>query len=288
MDRVVASNSWDPYTNPFRLNIKGMLAQRLAADDEAAKRSAQRGALPERSHPSGMSTEGEEILGDYSNDDVNINVIPSSIQRTNIIIFVKEAFRSFLKDGFGKDDSAAPSSSSSPLLSGRTHAEAERDLARVVGGPGIPSVKLAMDRQESDLENMTTSRASSLSASTPQPLPSAPLPLSPSDATILQPYLINLRNASNMGASESVRCDRDAKRRSTNDAVANTDVGAASRLQHSVAFSIAQEFGLNRKQRLAFYIFVNGLLAQNSSSPPEALRLYIGGGELLDRSILPF
>ncbi|CAN0287346.1 unnamed protein product, partial [Scytosiphon promiscuus] len=41
---------------------------------------------------------------------------------------------------------------------------------------------------------------------------------------------------------------------------------------------IAEEFGLNRKQRLAFYIFANGMLAQNSSTPPEALRLYIGGG----------
>ncbi|CAN0425209.1 unnamed protein product, partial [Pylaiella littoralis] len=45
-----------------------------------------------------------------------------------------------------------------------------------------------------------------------------------------------------------------------------------------VAFSIAQEFGLNRKQRLAFYIFANGLLAQHRPDPPEALRLYIGGG----------
>ncbi|CAM9667640.1 unnamed protein product, partial [Ectocarpus sp. 4 AP-2014] len=42
--------------------------------------------------------------------------------------------------------------------------------------------------------------------------------------------------------------------------------------------SIAQEFGLNRKQRLAFYIFANGLLAQHRPDPPEALRLYIGGG----------
>ena len=37
-------------------------------------------------------------------------------------------------------------------------------------------------------------------------------------------------------------------------------------------------FGLNRKQRLAFYIFANGLLAQCRPDPPPALRLYIGGG----------
>lgn len=50
-------------------------------------------------------------------------------------------------------------------------------------------------------------------------------------------------------------------------------------MQSQEAFRIAQEFGLNRKQRLAFYIFANGLLAQYGPDPPaEALRLYIGGG----------
>ncbi|CAM9906470.1 unnamed protein product, partial [Hapterophycus canaliculatus] len=48
--------------------------------------------------------------------------------------------------------------------------------------------------------------------------------------------------------------------------------------QHPAAYQIAEEFGLNRKQRLAFYIFANDLLAQNGPTPPDVLRLYIGGG----------
>ncbi|CAB1100401.1 unnamed protein product [Ectocarpus sp. CCAP 1310/34] len=38
------------------------------------------------------------------------------------------------------------------------------------------------------------------------------------------------------------------------------------------------EFGLNRKQRLAFFVFSNGMLAKKVSPGSDSLRLYIGGG----------
>ena len=56
------------------------------------------------------------------------------------------------------------------------------------------------------------------------------------------------------------------------------DIGQAAASQHPIAFRIAQELGLNRKQRLDFYIFANGMLAKKTLPRSDALRLYIGGG----------
>ncbi|MEP4214429.1 MAG: hypothetical protein ABJL35_03630 [Parasphingorhabdus sp.] len=40
LQRVEHDSSWDPRSRPFRLNVAGILEQRLAADEESAKRRA--------------------------------------------------------------------------------------------------------------------------------------------------------------------------------------------------------------------------------------------------------
>lgn len=77
----------------------------------------------------------------------------------------------------------------------------------------------------------------------------------------IDPYLLDLRGASEARLSEEDCSEQCARRNSTNAAVALTDIGHTSHLQHQAVSRIAQEYALNRKQRLAFYIFANGLLA---------------------------
>ncbi|CAN0560933.1 unnamed protein product, partial [Ectocarpus sp. 12 AP-2014] len=274
--RVDTSDAWDPRTHPLRLFVKGMLAQKLAAAEENAKRESQNAsfnASPDQQQDN--SDKAEVHLCDYGDDEPGRSVIPTSARRLETEFFVNDALTSFLAAGFSGDDSLQDTAF--PLLSGRTRQQTMEDASKITLGTDVPASTLSVARQESSLEQKSTSCASSM-ADDAQPVSSPSYSTGTDGGPPIHPYLIQLRDASHEGLSDQARGGRDARRLATNATVSNTDVGRTSSLQHSVAVSIAQEFGLNRKQRLAFFIFANGLLAQSRPNPPEALRIYIGGG----------
>eukprot|EP00752_Nemacystus_decipiens_P012803 g11338.t1 len=86
------------------------------------------------------------------------------------------------------------------------------------------------------------------------------------------------KKKSQSGLTEEAKDKLNARRRATNERVAATDVGRASVYQHDAVKRIAEEYGLNRKQRLAFFIFGNAWMARNGSPNPDALRLHVSGG----------
>ncbi|CAB1112810.1 unnamed protein product [Ectocarpus sp. CCAP 1310/34] len=318
--RADDDNRWDPGTYPFRLNIEGMLAQKLAAAEETAKRRAERQLLSEKPDTLGDNVAGDVLLDSYGGEDEpGESVIPATVRRMLTDLFVDDAFRTFVAAGFNGDGSSPDGSSPllsgrsmedacrdisfvcggtdleaatafisrqeneleniSPLLSGRSMEDACRDISFVCGGTDLEAATAFISRQENELENKSSSSASALAGSdshTTTAGSSNSIGVPKEDP--IEPYIIELRKASQDGLSPEACRARDERRDRTNAEVADTDIGAVAALQHVAAFSIAQEFGLNRKQRQAFYIFANGLLAQCRPDPPPALRLYIGGG----------
>ncbi|CAB1096245.1 unnamed protein product [Ectocarpus sp. CCAP 1310/34] len=146
------------------------------------------------------------------------------------------------------------------------------------------SAEAALARQESTLTSMKNSQAASLggrTATTPNADPHPPT--NHSDPVAIEPYLVQLHETLCAGLSQSSVIASNARRNRNNQEVARTDMGAAELSQHPVAFRIAQEFGLNREQRFAFYIFANCMFAKKRSHSP-ALILYIGGGAGAEKS----
>ena len=94
----------------------------------------------------------------------------------------------------------------------------------------------------------------------------------------MDPYIRDLRSKSQSGLTEEAKRRLNERRRATNERVAATDVGRASVHQHDAVNRIAEEFGLNRKQRLAFFIFGNAWMSRNGSPNPNALRMHVSGG----------
>lgn len=275
--RVDSEGSWDPRTYPFRLNIDGMLAQNVAAAEESARRRAERQVSSDRSDRTGDDVAGDTVLDSYGEDESEGSVVLNGLGKVRADLFVKDALVSFLTAGFGGNDSVP--NGSSPLLSGRSVDDARLDTCHVRSGFDLPSATASMSRQESQLENRSSSTASSLGSSgADSPPPNTPGICGQPSVPPMEPYLVDLRKASEEGLPADACCERNERRNCTNASVADTDVGRAAPLQHASAFRIAQAFGLNRKQRLAFYIFAKGLLAQYQPNPPDALRLYIGGG----------
>ncbi|CBJ31141.1 conserved unknown protein [Ectocarpus siliculosus] len=265
-----------PFFTLDDIKTTGMLAQKLAAAEETAKREAQNAsftASPDKQQDN--SDKAEVHLCDYGDDEPGRSVIPTSARRLQTEFFVNDALRSFLAAGFSGDDSLPDTAF--PLRSGRTRQQTMEDASHIVLDTDVAASTLFVARQESSLQQKSTSCAASM-ADDAQPVSSPSYSTGTDCGPPVQPYLIRLRAASHEGLSDEARGERDARRVATNAAVAQTDVGRTSKLQHSVAVSIAQEFGLNRRQRLAFFIFANGLLAQSRPNPPEALRIYIGGG----------
>lgn len=72
-------------------------------------------------------------------------------------------------------------------------------------------------------------------------------------------------------------------RNTTNASAALTDVGRASSQQHAVR-RIADEFGLNRKQRLAFFLIGNAWTSRDGALKADSLRLHVPGGAGSEKS----
>lgn len=274
--RVEQTDKWDKRTKPFRLNIAGMLRQRIAADEERANKEDGAAAVSNPSGDFNSDTEEEVVVDDYgNNEEGDQSVIKVTKHSLLTKLFVDQALDAFLSAGFSGDDSAPDSSIAA--LSGRTPDEVSSDFNKISSSSDA-TLSADMTRQEAEFKRMTGAHTASLAnASTTAPA-STSTSASRCDPTVMDPYLIKLRTEASVGLSPSAVLASDARRNRTNEEVAATDVGAVAASQHPVAFKIAQEFGLNRKQRLAFYLFANGVLAKKRSPSSEALRLYIGGG----------
>ncbi|CAB1115015.1 unnamed protein product [Ectocarpus sp. CCAP 1310/34] len=70
----------------------------------------------------------------------------------------------------------------------------------------------------------------------------------------------------------------DKRREETNARVAESDVGPTYPQQHDTVRRIADELGLNRKQRLAFFLFGAAWIRRTASPTADALRLHVSGG----------
>lgn len=96
----------------------------------------------------------------------------------------------------------------------------------------------------------------------------------------MEQYLLQVRKASHgtlpHGSIQAFNSTRD----SNNAAAEDTDVGRASRSRHPAVRRVANEFGLRRKQRLAFHVFGSDWVSRGGETPSsaDALHLYIGGG----------
>ena len=243
MRRVDETNAWDKQTKPFRLNIAAMLRQRIAADEERAKKVHQ-AFMSTTDRDVDNHTESEMFLDDYGNshdmDSGGISVIPQTAHRLLTKIFVDTAYDTFFHAGFSGDDSSPITPNAS--LSRRSTKDIEQDLTKITGSSGASSKKETA-QQEHAFETMSSSQATYLADSTstsPTPTPSARC-----DRSVLDPYLIHLRSTSSAGLSPSALLASNDRRDRTNAEVARTDVGQAAASQHPVSFLIAQEFGLN-------------------------------------------
>lgn len=102
--RVDTTGIWDSRTYSFRLNIAGMLAQKLAAAEEKAKRNAENAAFSGSTN--GTSDNSAEILLQfYGDDDTGVSIIPTSARRSQTMYFVKDALKYFLAADFSGDNS---------------------------------------------------------------------------------------------------------------------------------------------------------------------------------------
>ncbi|CAN0326161.1 unnamed protein product, partial [Ectocarpus fasciculatus] len=68
--RVDTSDAWDPRTYPLQLFVKGMLAQNLAAAEEASRRQAQNASFTTSPNQQQDNIDRAEIhLSDYGDDE---------------------------------------------------------------------------------------------------------------------------------------------------------------------------------------------------------------------------
>lgn len=277
--RVEASSCWGSRTYPFRLNIAGMLIQKPAAAEETARRNAEKSIFSTPATSTNTSSADDVMLNFHGDDDSGASVIPTNARRLQTELSVKDAFNTFIRTGFSSCDNDCDAHAPTTLLSRRFQDDIIHDMTRISAGSGESAAALSMDRQGSTFEKQCSSRASSLADSVESTTDITPVYHMQDDNASIEPYMLSLRRALESKLTDDACLEHRLRNDATNASVAPSDIGLTAERQHSAAHHIAQEFGVNRKQRLAFYIFSNGLLAQKSSDPPEALRLYIGGGE---------
>lgn len=270
LQRTEDSDQWDPRSITMRLNIRAMLTQRLAADEENARRKAELLAARERG-------EGGEVEGDMFNmawDDDNTtgdNVLPPAKNAHRVSAYVNDAVDSLLAAGFSRSDVARLPPST--LLSGRTPDLLEADLENVRRGDSESQAKEFMIAFGAKLEQ---SDARACATEPPEePAVSDPTSYNP---TAMEPYIRDLRNKSQFGLTEEAKHKMNDRRRVTNERVAATDVGRASVHQHDAVNRIAEEFGLNRKQRLAFsFLATRGCRGTGLRTPMPCVCTSLGG-----------
>lgn len=278
-ERVEQTGLWDARTLPFRLNIAGMLRQRKAADEERANRANDDPTFT--SQGQAVRDEEDEVIlsafddgGDH--DLQGTSVIPVTRGRLLTKMFVDDAVDAFVAAGFRGNDSVPDASDTSRPR--RSSDGLNADRARITTSAGT-SGPLIFATQKATLDAMSDKRVASLAEVTPPPSSSSANDNAiRCDAAVLEPYIMELREASSVDKPPSQIEADDARRIHNNEDVARSPIGALTASQHPVAQRLAEEFGLNPKQCLAFYIYAKGMFAKHRDPNADALRLYIGGG----------
>lgn len=277
LQRTEDSNEWDPQSVSMRLNVSAMQTQRLAADEEQARRRAELQAARERGEAEPYEVNGEVFnLACDDDDTIGSNVLPPAKNAHVVSAYVNDALDSVRAAGFSFDDTPGTCDTSGEhpptLLSGRTTEEVEADKAEVRRGQNEAAAQKYMAEFAEKLEQSDASACAAEPEDAPVRDPASYNPAA------MDPYIRDLRTKSQSGLTEEAKDKLNQRRRATNDRVATTDVGRASVYQHDAVNRIAEEYGLNRKQRLAFFIFGNAWIARNGSPNPNALRLHVSGG----------
>lgn len=103
-------------------------------------------------------------------------------------------------------------------------------------------------------------------------------PTQPYSAAALDPYLVKLRKGCHTGLSADSVEAIAKKRDEVNAAILASNVGATYPHQHDAVRRIADEFGLNRQQPLAFFIFGAAWIGRGAVPTADSLRLHVSGG----------
>lgn len=95
LQRTEDFNKWDPESISMRLNIRAMLTQRLAADEEQARRRAEIMAARERGDAGPYEVNGEVYNLDCDEDDtIGSNVLPPANNAHVVSAYVNGALDS--------------------------------------------------------------------------------------------------------------------------------------------------------------------------------------------------
>ena len=272
--RTEDSNAWGARTASMRMNIEGMLRQRLAAADEIARKAEE--ARLTRAGCGGRDADSDdEILNDAFDDETEgTNVMPMAPNAHNVLAYVNDAKDACLDAGFSRNDHGT-----STMLSGRSQQAVDADASRVIGGHDSDDAATAltnMKKQERALKSLDSRAAESTVDD--DDIDEQADPSVPYSSAALDPYLLELRSRSESGLSAEKIAAMDSRRKATNAAVAASDIGQTYPAQHDAVKRIADEFGLNRKQRLAFFIFGAAWIARGAVPTADSLRLHVSGG----------
>lgn len=146
--RAEEMEMWDARTKPFRLNIAGMLSQRLDADEESARKRTQDTS---KSSANGHNELDDVFNHDYDDDnDGTASVIPTSSKRLAVDSYVGDALHRFVQAGFIRDNSL-PEEPPLPL-SGRTPTEYHADIDHIIEGSSPSAAAIDIVRQETVLK----------------------------------------------------------------------------------------------------------------------------------------
>lgn len=216
------------------------------------------------------------LSASYDNDSINTeNVLLISRIAQAVISFVNDVLDRCLRAGFSRSNTSPPINPS--RTTDRTLGAGTAVLAHLTKGCTSVDGHKANSHQESHLQqqhDVVTSASSSFNAINDN-VPVSGGQFNPAD---MDPYLLELRNSSHGTLSDDKLHAINSKRVATNAAVAKTDIGKTAHIHHPAVQRIAEDFGLNRKQREAFYLFGHAWLSRNGTCSSDALRLYIGGG----------
>ncbi|CAM9139490.1 unnamed protein product, partial [Pylaiella littoralis] len=128
----------------MRLNIKGMLRQRHAADEEMVRRAEEARANAAAGRGGAFSDdEGEIINAACDEDDAEgSNVMPPTRNAHNVLAYVNNATDNCIRAGFSKsNDARLPAGA---LLSGRSAEQAATDANSVNIGVSAADAKSSL------------------------------------------------------------------------------------------------------------------------------------------------
>ena len=275
--RTDASNGWDPRSATMRMNIEGMLRQRHAADEEIARKREQARLRRAEGDTTGNGLPDVDdtlFSAAYDDDTVGTNVMPPGRHDHSVIAYVNAAKDRCLDAGFSRNDNNVPRPRT--LLSGRTQEQVNNDASKVTQGPDAATATAALKKQKKAIKTLEDN---SVAANED---PSDNLPVNnvshQFNMAELDPYITQMRTHSQRGLSPTAIADLDQLRTTTNAIVAASDVGRTYPQQHDAVLRIADELGLNRQQRLAFFIFGNAWTNRQAIPTENTLRLVVSGG----------